>query len=41
VAKAVVEIEFKQPPAEDLKLLEDDASGLTAAGQAETEKGSK
>ncbi|MEU4250536.1 ribosome maturation factor RimP [Amycolatopsis sp. NPDC026612] len=41
VAKAVVEIEFKQPPAEDLKLLESDASGLTAAGQAETEKGSK
>lgn len=41
VAKAVVEIEFKQPPAEDLKLLEDDASGRTAAGQAETEKGSK
>ncbi|MEV4056810.1 ribosome maturation factor RimP [Amycolatopsis sp. NPDC049688] len=38
VAKAVVEIEFKQPPAEDLKLLEDDASGLIAA---ETEKGSK
>ena len=27
VAKAVVEIEFKQPPAEDLKLLEEDASG--------------
>ncbi|MFJ7215453.1 ribosome maturation factor RimP [Amycolatopsis sp. NPDC098790] len=38
VAKAVVEIEFKQPPAEDLKLLEDDASGMKAA---ETEKGSK
>ncbi|WP_206790460.1 ribosome maturation factor RimP [Amycolatopsis sp. MtRt-6] len=38
VAKAVVEIEFKQPPAEDLKLLEDDASGLITA---ETEKGSK
>ncbi|MEU7784922.1 MULTISPECIES: ribosome maturation factor RimP [unclassified Amycolatopsis] len=38
VAKAVVEIEFKQPPAEDLKLLEDDASGMIAA---ETEKGSK
>ncbi|SEF32568.1 ribosome maturation factor RimP [Amycolatopsis pretoriensis] len=38
VAKAVVEIEFKQPPAEDLKLLEDDASGIKAA---ETEKGSK
>ncbi|WP_033262541.1 ribosome maturation factor RimP [Amycolatopsis vancoresmycina] len=38
VAKAVVEIEFKQPPAEDLKLLEDDASGTNAA---ETEKGSK
>jgi ribosome maturation factor RimP len=41
VAKAVVEIEFKQPPAEDLKLLEDDASGMIGAGQAETEKGSK
>ncbi|OXM68716.1 ribosome maturation factor RimP [Amycolatopsis vastitatis] len=41
VAKAVVEIEFKQPAAEDLKLLEDDASGLTGAGRAETEKGSK
>ncbi|MEV5718641.1 ribosome maturation factor RimP [Amycolatopsis mediterranei] len=41
VEKAVVEIEFKQPPAEDLKLLEDDASGMIAAGQAETEKGSK
>ncbi len=38
VAKAVVEIEFKQPPVEDLKLLEDDASGMIAA---ETEKGSK
>lgn len=38
VAKAVVEIEFKQPAAEDLKLLEDDASGMIAA---ETEKGSK
>jgi ribosome maturation factor RimP len=41
VAKAVVEIEFKQPPAEDLKLLDDDASGLTGAGQAETEKTEK
>ena len=41
VAKAVVEIEFKQPPAEDLKLLDDDASGMIVAGQAETEKGSK
>ena len=41
VAKAVVEIEFKQPPAEDLKLLEDDASGMIGAGRAETEKGSK
>jgi len=41
VAKAVVEIEFKQPPAGDLKLLEDDASGMITAGQAETEKGSK
>lgn len=27
VAKAVVEIEFKQPPAGELKLLEDDATG--------------
>lgn len=41
VAKAVVEIEFKQPPVEDMKLLEDDASGMIGAGQAETEKGSK
>ncbi|KZB84693.1 ribosome maturation factor RimP [Amycolatopsis regifaucium] len=31
VAKAVIEIEFKQPPAEDLKLLETDASALNAA----------
>ncbi|MBK1788571.1 ribosome maturation factor RimP [Prauserella cavernicola] len=29
VAKAVLEIEFKQPPAEELKLLEADASGTT------------
>jgi ribosome maturation factor RimP len=28
VAKAVIEIEFKQPPTEDLKLLEQDASGM-------------
>ncbi|HWD04793.1 MAG TPA: ribosome maturation factor RimP [Amycolatopsis sp.] len=28
VAKAVVEIEFKQPPADELKLLEDDATGV-------------
>ncbi|WP_181777742.1 ribosome maturation factor RimP [Amycolatopsis pittospori] len=31
VAKAVIEIEFKQPPAEDLKLLETDAAARTAA----------
>ncbi|MDT8914793.1 ribosome maturation factor RimP [Amycolatopsis sp. PS_44_ISF1] len=31
VAKAVIEIEFKQPPAADLKLLEDDAAGRTEA----------
>ncbi len=31
VTKAVIEIEFKQPPAEDLKLLETDASALNAA----------
>jgi ribosome maturation factor RimP len=41
VAKAVVEIEFKQPAAEDLKLLEDDASGMIGAGRTEPEKGSK
>ncbi len=29
VTKAVIEIEFKQPPAEDLKLLENDAAALT------------
>ncbi|KAA9161562.1 ribosome maturation factor RimP [Amycolatopsis acidicola] len=27
VARAVIEIEFKQPPTEDLKLLEEDAAG--------------
>lgn len=38
VAKAVIEIEFKQPPTEDLKLLEEDASGMIeAAGAAEEE----
>ncbi|NKQ57257.1 ribosome maturation factor RimP [Amycolatopsis sp. K13G38] len=38
VAKAVIEIEFKQPPTEDLKLLESDASGkIDAAGTAEEE----
>jgi ribosome maturation factor RimP len=42
VAKAVVEIEFKQPPAEDLKLLEEDASGQsTTAGQTEPKEESK
>jgi len=41
VEKAVVEIEFKQPPAEDLKLLDADASGMISAATAETEKGSK
>ena len=37
VAKAVIEIEFKQPPTEDLKLLEEDASGMIDAGAAEEE----
>ncbi|GHF76443.1 ribosome maturation factor RimP [Amycolatopsis bartoniae] len=32
VAKAVIEIEFKQPPTEDLKLLEQDASGMIVDG---------
>lgn len=39
VAKAVIEIEFKQPPADDLKLLEQDASGMhEAAGTGEEPK---
>jgi ribosome maturation factor RimP len=40
VAKAVIEIEFKQPPTDDLRLLEDDASsviGNTGANQKEEE----
>ena len=38
VAKAVIEIEFKQPPTEDLKQLDSDASGMIdAAGTAEEE----
>ena len=38
VAKAMIEIEFKQPPTEDLKLLEEDASGMIgAAGTTEEE----
>lgn len=40
VAKAVIEIEFKQPPADDLKLLEQDASG-TDEESAGTEEESK
>ncbi|WP_410654367.1 ribosome maturation factor RimP [Amycolatopsis sp. lyj-112] len=36
VAKAVIEIEFKQPPAEDLKLLENDAAALTDGTTAAT-----
>lgn len=39
VAKAVIEIEFKQPPTEDLKLLEQDASGMI--GTTGTEEESK
>jgi ribosome maturation factor RimP len=36
VAKAVIEIEFRQPPAEELKLLEDDAAdAVPAADQKE------
>lgn len=37
VAKAVIEIEFKQPPTEDLKLLEQDASGMIDATGTEEE----
>ena len=38
VAKAVIEIEFKQPPTDDLKLLEaDGADSSGAAGIAVTE----
>ena len=38
VAKAVIEIEFKQPPTEDLKLLEEDASGMIEATAEEESK---
>ncbi|WP_326837255.1 ribosome maturation factor RimP [Amycolatopsis rhabdoformis] len=40
VAKAVVEIEFKQPPVDELKMLEEDASGKssTPAGQTEAKE---
>ncbi|TNC24085.1 ribosome maturation factor RimP [Amycolatopsis alkalitolerans] len=37
VAKAVIEIEFKQPPTEDLKLLEQDASGMIDTAGTEEE----
>ncbi|MTD54090.1 ribosome maturation factor RimP [Amycolatopsis pithecellobii] len=37
VAKAVIEIEFKQPPTEDLKLLEQDAAEQTGAAGTEEE----
>lgn len=38
VAKAVIEIEFKQPPASELKLLEDDSSGNTEKKTQEDSK---
>jgi ribosome maturation factor RimP len=38
VAKAVVEIEFKQPPVEDLKLLDQDASGMIVNEPEEGQK---
>lgn len=38
VAKAVLEVEFKQPPAGELKLLEDDA-GEAAAGDNDNSEG--
>jgi ribosome maturation factor RimP len=41
VAKAVIEIEFKQPATEDLKLLEDDASGMINAAGTESKEESK
>ncbi|WP_236791761.1 ribosome maturation factor RimP [Amycolatopsis sp. GM8] len=37
VARAVIEIEFKQPPTEDLKLLEQDASGMINSTGTEEE----
>lgn len=41
VARAVIEIEFKQPPTEDLKLLEDDACGMIDAASTEPKEESK
>ncbi|WP_033292402.1 ribosome maturation factor RimP [Amycolatopsis jejuensis] len=38
VAKAVVEVEFKQPPADDLKVLADDADHTAAATEKEESK---
>jgi len=38
VAKAVVEIEFKQPPVADLKLLDQDASGMIGGEGEEGQK---
>ncbi|KID30253.1 ribosome maturation factor RimP [Prauserella rugosa] len=37
VAKAVLEVEFKQPPADELKLLEQDAENSTDAGKDNSE----
>jgi ribosome maturation factor RimP len=36
VTKAVIEIEFKQPPSEDLKLLETDAAAMTGGMHPES-----
>jgi ribosome maturation factor RimP len=41
VAKAVIEIEFKQPPTEDLRLLEDDASGMINTARPESKEESE
>ncbi|WP_158892389.1 ribosome maturation factor RimP [Amycolatopsis anabasis] len=41
VAKAVLEIEFKQPPTADLKLLEDDACGMINNAETESKEESE
>ncbi|GAA1943236.1 ribosome maturation factor RimP [Amycolatopsis minnesotensis] len=41
VTRAVIEIEFKQPPTEDLKRLEDDACGMIDAASTDPKEESK
>ncbi|WP_026359885.1 ribosome maturation factor RimP [Amycolatopsis nigrescens] len=41
VAKAVIEIEFKQPPTDELKLLEEDSCGMIDAARTSPKEESK